>query len=412
MRAALSWAALAAALLTAPLRAEEAFAPGVGAPAQQDLYLDALQAINEGRRDDGGAALERMIAQGPRHAGEWLDLALIHCALGQGEQAERLFEAIEARFAPPPGIRDIIAQQRAQGCAGRAARSQWSLLAARGHDQNVNQGAASPFFTPGSGPQLQLLPEYLPHADGYSVLTGDYARDLGPPGGGVFAQLQARRNDTLSAYNTASAFGGVDRLWSAARWRLRGAGLLGALWLGGRLYQEQGQLQLRATPPLALPAGLELQLVGGVSHVSYKTQSQFDSNTGELRAVLDYRAGARQAQLGAARLNDHATGGRPGGDRSGWSVNLGGRAVLYDKLVGELDWTRLHWQGASAYAPGLIDSIRRQDMRSVRAALSYPVSEQSTLQLEWRQVNNHENISIFQYNSRQLQLSWHWRGGQ
>ena len=76
----------------------------------QDLYRDALRSIAEGRRDDATDALERVIAQEPLHAGAWLDLALVRCDLGNMAEAERLFQAIEQRFAPPPEIRELIAR--------------------------------------------------------------------------------------------------------------------------------------------------------------------------------------------------------------------------------------------------------------------------------------------------------------
>jgi hypothetical protein len=38
-----------------------------------------------------------------------------------------------------------------------------------------------------------------------------------------------------------------------------------------------------------------------------------------------------------------------------------------------------------------------------------PFRDHHALQLEWRRVKNNENISLFQYNSRLLQLSWQWQ---
>jgi hypothetical protein len=40
--------------------------------------------------------------------------------------------------------------------------------------------------------------------------------------------------------------------------------------------------------------------------------------------------------------------------------------------------------------------------------LSYALRRDQSLQLEWRQVRNRENISIFQYDAHQIQLSWRW----
>src|SRR6185437_15823876 len=78
-------------------------------PSNQDLYLDAMKSIAEGRQDDADDTLTRLIEHEPQHAGAWLDLAIIQCELGRAAEAERLFTIIEARFSPPPGIEEVIA---------------------------------------------------------------------------------------------------------------------------------------------------------------------------------------------------------------------------------------------------------------------------------------------------------------
>ncbi len=405
-------AALLGALALAPARAQQPEPQESASEAEPDLYVQALKAISEGRKDHAGKALARMIAKGPRHASEWLDLAMIQCAIGHDDEAERLFKAIEERFEPPQGIRDIIAQQRLQGCARWKPAGQMSFHAGRGYDRNVNQGASNPSYTLGGtgGATLELLPEFLPQPDQYTVVAGDVVRELSENGTVGFAQAQLRRNDRMSNFNTASLFGGFEQPWQLGRWRLRGTVLGGALTLGGRLYQEQAQLQLRATPPLALPAGVDLYGLAGVSHVNYKTLTNFDSNTEELRMVLSYRAKQSQAQLSAGYQNDHAVGQRPGGDRSGWSFALSARHRISSAFQAELDLSHQDWQGQAAYSPPLIDAIRRQDTRAARAALVYLLNERQSVHLEARHVRNKENISIFQYNNTVLQLSWHWTG--
>lgn len=400
-----------AALLAASALASAHAAPPDGADAAEpDLYVQALKAISEGRKEDAGQVLARMIAKGPRHASEWLDLAMIQCAIGHGDDAEQLFKEIEQRFDPPQGIVDIIAQQRLQGCRRWKPVSQLSFVAARGVDQNVNQGASNPSYTLGGigGATLDLLPEFLPQHDQYTLVSGDYLRELSADGALGFVQAQLRRNDRLANYNTASLFGGFELPWQLGRWRLRGTVLGGALALGGRLYQEQQQLQLRVTPPLPLPAGFELYGMGGMSHVSYKTLTNFDANTEELRAVLAYRSAQTQAQLSAGYQNDHAAGRRPGGDRSGSSFALSARRRIGSQWQGELDLSRQLWQGKAPYSAPLIDALRRQDTRAARVSVAYLLGEHHSIQLDARHVRNKENISIFQYNNTILQLSWHW----
>ena len=394
-------ALLSTCLLAVMARAEEP-------PVEEDLYMTAMQSIADGRRADASLILDRMIARGPQHAGEWLDLAMIQCALGHEADAESLFQRIERDFAPPQGIRDVIAQQREQGCYTWKAQVLWDLSVARGFDSNVNQGASIPTYTDNNGVPLELLPEYKPHSDHYSILTGDYLRELTPEGDLVYGQLHLRQYDHLSFYNSASIFLGAEHPWQLGRWQMRSSALLGGLTLGGVLYQEQSQLQLRAAPPFKLPKGYDFSFLGSVSHTTYKTLINFDSNTYELRNVLGYRDERRQAQVSLGYQRDIGTGDRPGGDRNGWSGRLYGHGALPGDLQGELELTGQHWSGQSTYSPGVIDAIRHQNTVVLRTALIYPLRRDQSLQLEWREVRNRENISIFQYDAHQIQFSWRW----
>lgn len=380
--------------------------------AQQDLYLDAMRSIAEGRKDDASDALTRMIEQEPQHAGAWLDLAIIQCELGHADEAERLFHIIESRFSPPPGILEVIARQRTQGCKGWQANSHASLMLGRGTDSNVNQGASSPNFSLGNGDlriDLQLLPEYLPQHDQYNLLSAEYTRDLTPNGSVGFVQFQARQNDALTRYNTASAAVGLEIPWRIANWGVRGTGTLGALTLGGKLYQKQTLLQARVSPPVTLPDSLQFSIVAGLTHVEYPTLTDFNANTLELRSLLSYRTERTQTHASIGYLSDRAAGARPGGDRNGWYASLQGRTRIKGDVFGELGWTGQTWVGQSAYSPGLIDAVRHQQTQIFRGALIVPVTDRQSVHLELRQVRNNENISIFQYNDRQLQLTWQWQ---
>jgi hypothetical protein len=376
------------------------------------LYIDAMRSLNEGRQSDASDSLMRMIEKEPQHAGAWLDLAIIQCELGHAEEAERLFKTIETRFSPPPVIVEVIARQRAQGCKEWRPRVNMSVSVARGLDTNVNQGASNPNFTIGTGTsqvQLELLPEYLPRMDRYTALSGDYLRDLDSNGTVGFVQGRLQQNDSLSAYNTSSLAVGLERPWRVGNWGIRGTGVLAAFGLGGSLYQRQAQAQARVTPPLHLPSSLQLSVLGGINHVEYATLENYNSNTWELRTLLNYRTDDVQAQASAGYLVDRAISSRPGGDREGWVANLGMRTRLPYGMAGELGWTRQIWHAQSIYSPGLIDEKRNQDTQVLRGVLSYPIAAHQSLNIEVRAVRNAENISLFQYNSRQIQFHWQWQ---
>lgn len=380
--------------------------------AQQDLYLDAMKSISEGRQKDAEDTLTRMVEQEPQHAGAWLDLAIIQCELGHAVEAERLFHIIESRFSPPPGILEVIASHRATGCKGWQPHNKWSVLLGRGFDSNVNQGASSPFFSIGSGASLtvlNLLPQYLPEHDQYTLLSTEYIRDLGPDGTIAYAQLQARENDTLTQYNTVSALAGLDRPWRIGDWGLRTAGTVGFLSLGDQLYQREVQLQARIFPPLGLPAHFQFNVLTGLSYVQYTTLENFNSATDEVSAQLGYLDSNTQGQLNVGLLFDHGDAAHLGGDRKGWLASALIHTRINEHVSAEFGWTLQNWDSQSPYSPGLIDQIRRQDTQVVRAGVIIPINPSESVHIEWRQVHNDENISLFQYKGQLLQVSMQWQ---
>ncbi len=392
----------------------------VGCPAlaqdgkpQQDLYLDAMRALSEGRPNDASNTLTQMLEQEPQHAGAWLDLAIIQCQLGYTEEAERLFQAIESRFAPPPGIMEVIHSHRAKGCKKPSSDSFFIMLG-RGNDSNVNQGASNPNFSIGSGSSqidLVLLPAYLPQQNQYTFLSTNYARNLNAAGDVGYVQFRARQNDSLTQYDTTSLLFGLEHPWRWGGWSGRSGGSVGLLTLGNQLYQKQTQVQTRLFPSLSfLPSEkMQFSVLGSLAHVTYARLSNFDSNTLELSGQLAYQGDKNYAVANVGTLFDRGEVGRPGGNRRGWFVSLQNQMKINEKLRAEFGWTQQNWFSQFAYSPGLIDQKRHQNSQLLRAALIIPLQAKHSLQIEWKEVRNHENISILQYNSRLLQVSWQWQ---
>lgn len=390
------------------------FATAVGAQddlVRHDIYLDAMRLINEGRKQEASGVLTQLVQQEPEHAGAWLDLAILQCELGHVEEAERLFALILTRFHPPQGIIEVIAQHRMQGCAGLRPDGRTSLMLGRGIDDNVNQGASTPYFTLGTGSsriELQLLPAYLPKRDGFTVLTAEYARGLPTVGTTGFVYLQARQNDKMRQYDTALIAAGVEHPWHIAGYRIYGSGTLAALSMGGRLYQQRGQFQAGILPPLPLPENLQFSLWAGLTHITYPTLPSFDANLREIRGMLEYRLPQTRLQLNMGNLYDRALAARAGGNRRGWLVGMRGQTQVTENIFGELEWSRQTWQSESAYSPGLIEQRRSQSTDTLNVALVIPVAPHHAMRFEWREVRNNENISLFQYKNRILMGSWQW----
>lgn len=378
----------------------------------QELYRQALQSIAEGRKDDASATLSRVIKQEPQHAGAWLDLALIQCSLGHGDEANRLFAIIEVQFNPPPGIVELISEARANGCERWAPQSQTTFSFSRGIDQNVNQGSSQDTFDAllgGVHTELPLLPDFLPQHDQYSAMTVDYMRDLTANGTVGIVQFQGRRYDHLNQYSTASLVGSIETPWRFGQWTIRGSLTAGMVTLGSQYYQQFNSVQARVGVPLPLPPSLNFSVTAAVSRINFRTLSNFDSVTKDVRGILTYRSDRQSAQLYLGYLDDHALASRPGGDRGGWLAGATWRRRLWGDWSGELAVNHQGWRSTTAYSPGFIDTVRSQRNDTLRAVLSYPLGRDHSLMLEGRAIRNRENISLFQYNDRLLQLSWQWR---
>lgn len=378
------------------------------APAEDDLYARALQAIAEGRHEEARILLSHLAAVQPEHAGAWLDLAILHCALGNRMEAEALFETIELRFAPGPALRELIARQLAGGCQRAREPVALRVRVSRGYDDNANQGASNPNLPIGGGPggvTLVLAPEYAPRGDGFSSVQVDAALPLSGSGLAGFGQLAMRRHDEVQAFDIHALALGLEQPWTLGDWQVR-ASLAGSLLaLDGSLYQQSALLQGQVTPPLPLPEPWTFSLVGAQSFLMYADQPVFDARQSELRGVLGHEGARSRLNLAVAALRDHGRQDRPGGDRDGWSVSVWGQR-LWGTATAEFLWSRQRWEGSRRFAPGLIEQIRQQDVEQWRLALIQPVVGRHSVMAEVRQVDNRENIGIFSFRSRQVSLGW------
>ena len=386
------------------------------AATNQDIYLDALQAINEKRQKDAKEALVKLVEREPQHAGALLDLAIIQCELGNKAEAERLFQLMISRFAPPPAIVEIIDRHRTSGCTAPQPHSQYSVLLENGFDSNVNQGASNPNFVLGNaGSQIsvQIPPEHLPKADHFTSLSIDYMRDVFSNGSSGFLQLRSRQYNHLSEFDTNIAAIGFESPWRVYDWTIRTSMMASMLTLDKRLYQKQNILQIRITPPLNLPNNLRFSILGSTTRARYPTLTNYDATTSEVRGMFTAQTPAHQLQASAGWLTDQGKDNRLGGNRKGWAANIQFKARLVDQFLGEsvfgeLGWYRQLWQSEKIYSPGIINQARRQDTTVFRAAINMPLNEHHIIQLEARRTFNRENISYFTYNSHALQLSWQW----
>jgi hypothetical protein len=386
---------------------------GLGAlPAQADTpYNDAMQAIAEGRLTDAELLLTSLINNEPRHAGAWLDLAMLYCASGNKPGAERLFLEIEQQFAPPPAILEVIARQRQAGCTGWQAKNDYTVRFTWGRETNANQGASNPVYSFGSGlsqVDLMLLPDYLPKPDGFKATYFELARELTPKGLTSVVQFQTRNYDNLSQFNSHSLFVGAELPFFWRDWVFKNSAAAGWMTLSEQLYLRQQQLQFEVRPPLGLPPEWQASLATGFKKFGYPTLPGFDANWREFKGILGYSQPHYAIQINMSSVQDIQAGQRPGGDRRGNLKGLSLRRAWNSELASEFGLQSQSWSGERLYSPGLIDVLRQQHTKTKRLSLNWSYAHNQALILEYKNVKNDENISIFGYRNKQWLLHWQW----
>jgi len=392
-------------------------AQSVGAATDEARYQQALQWMGEGRYTQARDELLLLLAQQPEHAGAWLDLALLHCLMGRGNEAKALFAEVSQRFSPPEALREAIESLSQQSCRREPATPSVRLRLGLGADNNVNQGASNSSFTLGNGASampLMLAAEYTPRTDQFKALVLDGSLPVGTEGALAYAQAQARQHNQFPQYDLGAVVLGLEHPWQWGPWGWRANVSAALTALGGALYQRQVQLQLKALAPSTallpapwqLPAGWLLGGSGTWTGASYPTLTGFDSQVWEVRGVLAYESEGRSAQASAGYALDQGQAQRPGKDRSGAVLGLGARLPMGGLVSAELGVSLQSWRGDQAYSPGLIDDRRQQTSLQLRAALAVPLAARQALHLELRHVRNDENVSVFTYQGSQLQLSW------
>lgn len=377
-----------------------------------DLYAEAIKLISEQHYLDAQNLLIKVIERTPQHAGAWLDLAIVQCELGNKDEADHLFNVLALRFSPPTAILEVINKQKIENCSAAKKKNQYSISFERGYDSNINQGASNSTYLLGSGAtqiELQLLPEYLPKHDHFNMIS--LSTSLQHPASNVagFLQLNIRKYDQYSSFNTASLSTGINKTWGNENWTtqlsLSGAYLL----LDNTLYQKQASAYLVLTPTTQSHSTFKYNLSAGINSINYPTLLNFGSNIFELRSQFFADFDQFQTLTSFAAMYDRANLERPGGNRTGYFASVALRKKIASQIESELSWNRQIWRSSTSYSPGLINDIRKQNNEGIKIALSYLINRNQSITLELGKFNNKENISFLQYNNKSIHLNWNWK---
>jgi hypothetical protein len=168
------------------------------APLTDDCRLLQVHlAMRLGDWELANVQVGRHLEKYPQDAGAWLDLAIARHRQGDKEGAQELFILIETRFAPPPAIRQLIAQLREESrpqSSQRFATHFQSFSFMLAHDSNANMGFSSNGMNITVGDDTQYLlfaQDFLPRSDWAAQMQYLAAGNLNPWNGAAYRAIDA-----------------------------------------------------------------------------------------------------------------------------------------------------------------------------------------------------------------------------
>ena len=380
--------------------------PLYAADIDELLYQEALAAVATGERTRALSMLETLVSRQPRHAGAWLDLALLFCDLGDAAKSREILDRIGAEFDPSPVIRDLIALQRRRDCKATAATATgplWSAGFQIGHDSNVNRGARSNrvVLESSAGPVVaQLADDALPKADNFGeswaeALWRRESRSLR-------FSLLAREYEQIKSFNTQALLLTGEQAWASdpadgtirlqwAHVRLGGSAFLNALTASAGATGRGAWHGVRPTVEVALARN------------HFPAAPAFDAWVGSVRPGVTQNAPGYSWRANLIATADLAEGSRPGSDRYGIGVEVIGTwqpaPGIQISGSGLVQQTR----NQAPYFPPLLNTHRRQLLWLGRLEVAAEIGRGVYWTTSWTAQKSVDNLPFLEYSAHALQ---------
>lgn len=406
------------ALLLATNAQAQAQAPAATDPANPpDRYQEALRLIEQGNTLGAIHQIQDLLKASPNHAGAWLDLALLYCEQGDAARARRIFDHVEQQFQPPPAILELITHYRNSGCAPAAVpKGRFTFTVSGGHADNVNRGLVNTtidLVLPVGQVPVRLGEAFMPRASAMAAVSANYIREIESLRGvSWFGGVTEKRFPSVQELNQRSLIAGFSQQRLFGGWQQELDVVATHLSLDERSHQQgllaRGALWLPVAKPGQPRFGMELSL----SRWRYPHEPAYDNKIIEaglnMRWAPTDRLGLRAT---AGTVADLASNARPGLDRRGHYLNLGGQWLMSEtwRLDAGLRLRRL--QDEAGYSVLFGDRRHRSMQRQMHVGLQMEKNPLTggVWRLEWEGLQSRDNIPLFPYNSRTVTLSWQYQ---
>lgn len=403
-----------------------------------EVYQEAIQALSQGQTRRAQALLQEVVRHIPEHAGAWLDLALLHCQLGNAAQAEEIFQKVERELRAPESILALIQKTREQGCRAPRTWIQQANLSV-GRASNVNYAPTAgviQFASSAPFSQLTLSPSYRPKADQF--LSSELvwflpANQENWAGAQWQTLLQYKKYQSASQYDSLVVAGNAtwrglmrdmkDFEWLPSVTRLFESWEVNAIashWhMGSAAYETSGQLWLGTWSQeqnnwWGTGSDWRWGIDTGLSHYIYAQNSSYNALRwdGKLRSQWRFKwAGlAHTATASLGLVIDQPMGERPGGYRLGntaqaqletqWTEKENTVAYLQQQYLPEIKpYNEAFFAGTKRAPISWMAGVRYQHRLGPQHQFFAQASYQRVI----------DRINLFTYTNQMLSLGYQWQ---
>lgn len=377
--------------------------PLYAADIDELFYQEALVAVATGERERALAMLETLVRHQPRHAGAWLDLALLYCDLGEAAKSQEILVRIEAEFEPSPVIRELINLQRGRTCKAANTGLRWSLGFQVGQDSNVNRGASSNrvVLESGAGPVVaQLADDALAKRDSFS--EGWVEAYWHQDSRSLRISALSHQHEKYTAYDIQALSLTGEQMWAGSQ----AEGVLRLqwtnTWLGGATFFDALTASAGVTGRNSL-YGIHPAVDLALARNRFPATPSYDSYAWSLRPGVVRNTQSYSWRANMIAMVDMADGLRPGGDRNGIGVEALGTWLLAPGVQMSGSGQVLQIRNAKAYFPPLLNTFRRQLLWLGRLEVDVDVGHDIHWLTAWTGQKSKDNLPFLGYSANVLQ---------
>ena len=373
-------------------------------------YEKAQVYLREDNKREAIKILSALVDRDSMNLGALLDLAIAQCQSNDEASAQAHFDRLSQISDIPPVIADLVSYYR-EKC--RPPTPTWTKFTALslGHVNNLNQApSAEYFYLAPLNLNLKIADSARPINDEFRALDAGISRSDSSAGWNFGAFIQDTAYLTSKDYDTLQGYAKVGYRLKQGDFDLEGLALLSHLSIGRRSYLISNSVSGSAMHAVPNYENLDLGIAGTFIYLNYLTMPDYAARVGDVRGFLQWRPSpGLRLKVEYGLIEDNALRQRPGGDKTGQSLQLHGIWQLSPSQQLELLQGQTRLLDQTAYSPAFFGNAkRRPHLVTWSAAWRYQFREDMQIKLAARYGSNRDTLNFFDYQTSTLGITLEW----